>query len=271
MRIVTIFSAVVAMSFTSLPSEAQSVPPQRSIILSVGEGPFVFERNVSFTVSYRNGEPGPWVIPNPSESVNVGIRYRLPGSTKRQWGYGGYNFGSNICTTIKFPDGLERTAWIMPVVNKITIAPGQTNEFKIDLYRGGWSGDLKPGIWTVWIVDDNLKLESNRIEIPLVFTADSIAACFEVAIDNKQPLYKRKKHAKWLQKIMPDLNLRWPSEDMPADKRLEMEPDIMKGLQSFKVFLNDPNNAGVVEAAIQNINDDPDDNKGSQLQNDGSL
>jgi hypothetical protein len=70
---------------------------------------------------------------------------------------------------------------------------------------------------------------------------------------------------------MPDLDLRWPSEDVHADKRLEMEPDIMKGLQSFKVFLNDPNNAGVVETAIQNINDDPDDNKKRQLQNDGSL
>jgi hypothetical protein len=270
MKSIIIFSAVAAMSFTSLPSEAQSVPPQRSIILSVGEGPYVFERNVSFTVSYRNGEQEPWVIPNPSESVNVGIRYRLPGSTKRQGGYGGHSFGSNICTTIKFPDGQERTAWDMPVVNKITIAPGQTNEFKIDLERG-WTGNLKPGLWTVWIVDKNLKIESNRIEIPLVFTADSIAACLEVAADNKQTLYKRRKHAGWLQRIMPDLDLRWPSEDVHADKRLEMEPDIMKGLQSFKVFLNDPNNAGVVETAIQNINDDPDDNKKRQLQNDGSL
>jgi hypothetical protein len=268
MRIVTIFSAVVAMSFTSLASEAQTVPPQRSIILSVGEGPFVFVRNVSFTVSYRNGEQEPWVIPNPSESENVGIRYRLPGSTKRQWGYGGYSFGSNICTTIKFPDGQERTAWVVPIVNHISIAPGQTNEFKIDLYRG-WSGDLKPGIWTVWIVDDNLEIESNRIEIPLVFTADSIAACLEVAADNKQTLYKRKKHAGWLQRIMPDLDLRWPSEDMPADKSLEMEPDIMKGLQSFKVFLNDPTNARVVETAIECINDDPDDRK--KIKHDESL
>lgn len=253
MRIIMIFSAVVAMSFTSLES-AQSVPPQRSIILSVGDGPYVFERNVSFTVSYRNGEQEPWVVPTPSESVNAGIRYRLSGSTKRQWGYGGYNFGSNTYTTFTLPDGQEVTAWVMPIVNHISIAPGQTNEFKIDLYRDGWSGDLKPGPWTVWIVDDNLKLESNRIEIPLVFTADSVAACLEVAADNKQPLYKRKKHAGWLQIIKPDLDLRWPSEDMPADKRLEMEPAIMKGLQSFKVFLNEKSNARVVETAIESIN-----------------
>jgi len=270
MRIIMIFSAVVATSCTSLASDVQTVPPQRSILLSADDGPYVFGRNVSLTVRYRNGEQDPWVISTPSESTAAGLRYRSSGSTNRQAVYGGYRFGNMIHTTTKWPDGHERSVWEMPIVNKITIAPGQTNEFKTFLERG-WTEELKPDLWTAWIVDRELKLESNRIEIPLVFTADSIAACLEVATDNKQLLYKRKKHAKWLERIMPDLNLRWPSEDMPVDKKLEMDAVIMQRLQSFKVFLNDPNNAGAIETAIQNINDDPDDSIKRQLQNDGSL
>jgi len=263
MKAILILAVIAVTCSTSIAATTT----ERSIILSVGDGPFVFGRVVSLTVSYRNGGKEPWVVPTPSESISVGLRYCPSGSEQHPQGY---DFGRITTTPFKGPDGEEMEVRLFPDPKPVSINRGQVHEFKVVLERD-WTGDLKPGLWTVWIVDDNLKLESNRIEIPLVFTADSIAACFEVAIDNKQPLYKRKKHAKWLQKIMPDLNLRWPSEDMPADKRLEMEPDIMKGLQSFKVFLNDPNNAGVVEAAIQNINDDPDDNKGSQLQNDGSL
>jgi hypothetical protein len=55
MRIIMIFSALAAMSFMSPAADAKVDPPQRSIILSAGRGPFVFGRVVSLTVTYRNG------------------------------------------------------------------------------------------------------------------------------------------------------------------------------------------------------------------------
>jgi hypothetical protein len=238
------------MSVTSPTADVKGDTPQRSIILSAGSGPFVFGRVVSLTVSYRNGGQEPWVVPPPSESISVGLRYRPSGTEQHPRGY---SFGRITSTTVKRPDGQEMTARVFPNPKPVSINPGQMHEFKVVLERD-WTGDLKPGLWTVWIVDDNLKLESNRIEIPLCFTADSVAACLEIAAADKQQVYKRKEHAKWLQKIMPELMCRWWSDNTPSHEKQQMETQVQRQLEAFRAFQNDSSKAKVTEVAISGIN-----------------
>ena len=246
MKAILILAVIAVTCSTSIAATTT----ERSIILSVGDGPFVFGRVVSLTVSYRNGGKEPWVVPTPSESISVGLRYCPSGSEQHPQGY---DFGCITTTPFKGPDGEEMEVRLFPDPKPVSINRGQVHEFKVVLERD-WTGDLKPGLWTVWIVDDNLKVESNRIEIPLVFTADSITACLEIAADEKQHVYKRKEHAKWLQKIMPELKCRWWSDNTPSQEKQQMEAQVQRQLEAFCAFQNDSSKAKVTEVAISGIN-----------------
>jgi hypothetical protein len=250
MRIAMIFAVLAAMSVMSPAADAKVDPPQRSIMLSADRGPFVFGRAVSLTVSYRNGGQEPWEVPTPSESTSVGLRRRPSGTEQHP---GGYDFGRRTITTIKGPDGQEITARVVPIPKPITIAPGQSHDFKVLLERD-WSGNLKPGLWTVWVEDHKLEMESNRLEMPLVFTADSLTACLEIAADDKQRVSKRKAHAIWLQKIMPELNCRWWYDDTPAPERQAMEAEVQRQLAAFRAWWLENSKAVASEAAISAIN-----------------
>ena len=250
MRIAMIFAVLAAMSVMSPAADAKVDPPQRSIMLSADRGPFVFGRAVSLTVSYRNGGQEPWEVPTPSESTSVGLRRRPSGTEQHP---GGYDFGRRTITTIKGPDGQEITVREAPNPKAIAIAPGQSHEFTVVLERN-FAGALKPGLWTVWVVDENLTVESNHIDIQIVFTADSLTACLEIAADDKQHLFRRQAHAEWLQKIMPDLKCRWWSLNTPAQEKQPMEAEVQRQFEAFRAFQHDSSKAKVIEAAISGIN-----------------
>jgi hypothetical protein len=112
-----------------------------------------------------------------------------------------------------------------------------------------------PGRWTVWVGDRRTKLESNRIEIPLRFTADSITACVEIALDKKQLILKRKWHAKWLQRFMPDLAVdKWWWYDTPLEEQKARDKKNCQELERFRVFWEDEKNAEAIDAVIARIN-----------------
>jgi hypothetical protein len=158
-----------------------------------------------------------------------------------------------VTTTVKGPDGREIIARESPAPKPISIAPGQSHDFKVAFERD-WTGDLIPGIWTVWIEDDTLKLKSNLVEIPLHFTADSVTACIEIASDKKQHVLKRKEHAKWLQKIIPSVEFHWWSDDTPPQEQQRKQVEIQRQLEAFRKSLRDSNSAQATKAAIDRIN-----------------
>ncbi|MCD4823937.1 MAG: hypothetical protein K8S55_04975 [Phycisphaerae bacterium] len=153
------------------------------------------------------------------------------------------------------PNGLAGTVRRDPNPKPISIAPGKTHEFKVKFKRE-WNGNIVPGIWSVWIEDRTFKLESNRVEIPLRFTAESVAICLEIALDKKQDVYMRNWHARWLQKIMPDLKLQWWTwkDKMSPKEKQEKEDEIQRQLKAFQEFRKDKNNAQAIKEAIARIN-----------------
>ncbi len=237
---------------TSLAVGDELKQPQHSIVLSAGDGPFVFGRDISMHVSYRNDGKTPWVVPTPTESISVLVRCRRSKSNQMP---GGYSLGRITLTTIKGPDGQTITAREFPEPKPISIAPGKTHEFKVKFERD-WNGDIVPGIWTVWIHDETLKLKSNRVKIPLRFTAESVAICLDIALDKKQDVYMRNWHARWLQKIMPGLKLQWWTwqDKMSPKEKQEREDEIQRQLKAFQEFWKDKNNAQAIKKAIANIN-----------------
>jgi hypothetical protein len=250
MKILVTSALLVGICGMSWAEDVKEDPQQRSIIITVGKNPFVYGRPISLSVSYRNDAKDSWIVSSPSNSTSVVLYYRPTGSIQRPQGY---SFGRIIYVPQKMPDGQVITFFEVPISRRVSIAPGKSYDFKIDL-EWGWTKDFGPGLWSVWVVDKNLDIKSNSIDILLRFTADSAAACFEMAIDSNQEMYKRKLHAKWLRKLVPELDLRWPSDDTPKQEREEMEIRIKKDIQAAKEFLADKRNARAVEVAMENIN-----------------
>lgn len=231
------------------PGAKYKSAPHHAIVVAAGEGPFVFGRSVSVKVSYRNRAEVPWVIPTPSNSRGVVLHYRPTGS------YGhpaGYYLGPAAASKRSTPSGPAFT-YRDPRIKPLSIAPGKTHDFTAAFERD-WTGHIVPGVWTVWLDDLSVEIESNRIEIPLSFTVESVAVCLEIAADRKQSRDKRRHHAKWLQEIMPGLELRWWRRSTPPAEQKPLEAEIQRQLEAFRQFWEDEANVQAIELAIARIN-----------------
>ncbi len=131
--------------------------------------------------------------------------------------------------------------------------PEQSYDFEVPVQRS-WTGDLVPGRWDVWIDDEGLKLKSNVLEVPLIFTAESVRLCQQRAADEKVHLYERKSHFAWLQKIMPGLTMRWTQENPPEEERMKMENELKRKLHEFDLFLAGKGNEQTIQISIDGIN-----------------
>jgi len=250
MRSVMILFTLLSMCFVASYGASEVVETQHTISLAVGPGPFVFGSSVLLKVSYRNQGTDPWVIPAPKESVSAIVRYRLVGSKDQP---SGYSLGRVTMTSVKRPDGAIMRTRVVPSPKPVSIAPGESYDFEISLERD-WSGHVVPGLWSVWIEDEGVRLTSNKVEIPLRFTTTSIRACLQKASDEKRDRFQRKFYSKWVHEVISDFDLRWPSDDTPEQERQNMEVRIKKEIQAAKEFLSDKSNERVVEAAMENIN-----------------
>jgi hypothetical protein len=117
-----------------------------------------------------------------------------------------------------------------------------------------WTGRVTPGCYTVWVEDHEQKLESNRTEFPLLFTRESITACLEIASDTKRTGHARAWHAKWLQKVMPGLELSRRTKDTSPEGIARRNAKVAKDLDAFRAFLKDPKNEQAIQQAIDRIN-----------------
>ena len=253
MRTLTILTLAMLFSVchTSPVAGDDQKQPEHSILLSAGEAPFVFGRIIPLRVSYQNGGKVAWVIPTPTESANVGIRFRTVGSKGLP---AGYDLGQRIVTTRKLPSGLIIEDISSPIPKPVSIASGKSHQFQVEFERD-WSGHVVPGRWSAWVKDETLELESNHVEIPLEFAPDSVKACFEITVDTDQYRSKRKQHAEWLQKLMPDLQLDGPRSNDPEAIQKQKEVRIQTALKEFASFWEREKDSESMTEAIRKINE----------------
>ncbi len=248
-------AAMVALgvsAFSELVHCADESNRDRSLALGAKSDPFIFGKPALLSVSYRNDGAMTWVVPKPTESLSVAVQYRRHGTEGRPHGY---RLGRVLTATITDPDGQSVTAFENPVPTPMEIKSGKSFDFSVPLERA-WLGHVVPGRWTVWIEDESLKLESNRLDIPIRFTADSVAACLEIAVDQEAYVSKRKSHAGWLQKIKPDLKLDWPRRDDAEAVKKQKEYRVQLALKEFEQFWEREKNSQAVADAIRKINED---------------
>ena len=241
---------LILMWRTATVAGEQPKQPEHSIVLSAAERPFVFGRNIPLRVSYRNGREVAWVIPTPMESVFAGLQIQPFGSKRAVL----HQFGRETVITTKNSDGQIITDIVSPIAKPMSIAPGKSHQFEVQFERD-WSGNTRPGRWTAWVEDEALKIESNRLEIPLEFAPDSVDACLEIALDTDEHLFKRKWHAEWLKKLKPDLPLDWPREKDPEAIHRQKEPRIQAALKEFASFWEREKDSESMTEAIRKIND----------------
>lgn len=166
----------------------------------------------------------------------------------------GHALGHYELVTIPNSDGTPSVvATGVTPAEPLTIPPGKSHDFTIPLEQG-WRGYLAPGKWTVWIAARDVELEPNRLDLSVRFSADSVAACLEMAERRAERTSKREWHAAWLQKIMPGLELKWRPEDPSPEGIARRNTEIERKLQESKLFLDDPKNAAAIQQAIDRIN-----------------
>lgn len=250
MRRFMILIAFLCMCYITHTESNVKEPAQRTIFLTVGAGPFAFGEPVLLRVSYINQGDDSWEIKNPTNSLSTVVRYKLVGSEERLQGYG---LVREKITTRKRPDGTVISARVVPIPQSISIAPGESYKFETPFERD-WTGDVIPGLWNVWFEDEDLELISNTLEIPLIFTRTSIKICLQKAADDKLSPFKRTFHSKWVNEVIPDFDLQWPSNDMSEQERKMLEISNKKTIQAAEKFLSEKSNARVIEAAMQKIN-----------------
>ncbi|MFH1731143.1 MAG: hypothetical protein ABIF82_05785 [Planctomycetota bacterium] len=232
----------------------QEERPQHSIILSTVDGPVAFASDVFLVlrISYRNSGKEPWSIETPQESISVRLKYRLSGTSERAQGY---SFGRRKTVIVIGKDGKRMEAWIYPRPPRIPIAAGDKYEFDYSFERDR-TADIVPGNWTVWIEDEKEGMSSNSLEIPIHFTAASLDSCLSIAMDKTQPISRRKRYSKWLTRFDPLFRLEWPAEDAPEDVKTRQEADVQQKLGAFKKFIQNKDNAQLIQDAITRINRD---------------
>jgi hypothetical protein len=236
----------------TLRGEDASPPLERhEIRVAVsGQEPFVFGTVLGLKVTYRNRDLAFWEVSDPPKSPGVRLNYKPAGSTERPQGYG---MGRLIRTVTQGPGGMRMEATALPKVEKVRIEPDKTLEFDAPFERG-WTGDVVPGHWTVWIEDETEQVKSNKIDIAFVFTPESMRICLAIAQDKSQPILKRKSHANWLRKIDAKLQLTWPRDDLSETEKAKMEDPIQASLKEFQAFIDNQANEKSVLDAIGEIN-----------------
>lgn len=223
--------------------------PQRSIVLSSEDILRAsFGRVLLLKVCYQNLGDTPWTVTTPEVSSTTRLWCRRAGS---EGPAGGYHLGkapSHPASYYKDGDKLSGVAG-----EPMVIPAGESHSFMLPLEQG-WTGNLTPGLWDVWIRDSDADLTSNHLQIPLRFTTDSIAVCLEIVTDRKWERNKRDWHAAWLRRMMPGLDIRWWSPIDPPEDREKAETEIAQKLDDFRTFLRDPENAEAIQQAIARIN-----------------
>jgi hypothetical protein len=244
--------ALLAVVLSQPTNCAAGLPavPQRSIVLSPKDDVLSFGRTTSLHLTYRNESQTAWSIVTPESSAAISVRYRLNGKTDQPQGY---SFGRMNCVPMTIPNGNQVYAMTLPLKKMTSVPALGSREFSID-FEQEWTGNVVPGIWSVWIEDGELELQSNRLLIPVRFTMESIRLCTDIAADPRQDAYKRKWHAEWLQKIMPTLTFSWWYAETPAAEREQLEKNIQSQLKGFRGFSEDQKNRPAIEAAIARIN-----------------
>jgi len=240
---------VVAVSSAKMWAQDPVLSPH-TIVLDADKGPQVFGKLLSLRVTYHNSANEAWRLTNPSTSRNVRLNYRPRGSTERPQGYG---MASATTVVTKGPNEQSIEAFVPPKVEISTIDLGKTLVFNVN-FEKGWTGDVVPGHWTVWIEDQTEKLQSNQIDIVLRFTRESLKICLAVAMDKSQPLIKRKWHANWLQKVDGSLKFVWPSDEESGASKAKMEDAVQMSLKGFQTFIDDVKNEKKIADAILEIN-----------------
>lgn len=220
------------------------------IEVSVAEKSSMFGRKVPFAVRYQNGSKvAPWIVSDPLNSSAVAVQYRRAGTNDQPGGYWPAHLRES---------GGPPGVFVGFIGKPMEIAPGKAFEFDATL-EPGWSGRIVPSRWAVWVIDENLGLESNVVEVDLFFTLDSATICRQAAGDRERSVHERRWHAKYLQRILPDLDVtRWRrgSEEFDKETLGQMEVEIQQELDRFDAFWKDKANAAAIKEAIDKINRD---------------
>jgi hypothetical protein len=97
------------------------------------------------------------------------------------------------------------------------------------------------------------------VEFSIEFSDASVEFCGTVARDRTATVPRRRWHAEYLKRIMPDLDLtRWRrgADELSKHDREQMEGEIKQEMDRFEVFWKDKANASAIKEAIDKINRD---------------
>ena len=245
---------ITILSLGGQHAQAGDVPTDHEIVLTTEKQPptVAVGESLDFEITYRNTDAMPWALKEPDHSLGVSLNYENANDVTIQ---GGYRFGKRTVVHTTTPSGKILKTWTEKVPADLSIEKGESHRFTAPLQRPGeWDTRLTPGAWRVWIQDQAEQMESERVEIRIVFVSSSIPFCLSILRDPEAATFRRKWAGELLQTIKPDLQIEWWHRDTPDNTVAGREKDLAEKLVRFEQWYKNPANAADVEAGIERIN-----------------
>ena len=221
-RVISLLMALAAQTPGAMEAAGMDAGKDvRRIEIEPQQPRFALGAGIGIRVTFVNPTSTAWKLERPETSSSVRVSYRLAGNGERA--VTRFSLSRKSSREVKLPNGKSQIVQVVPPKTEIEIKPGAKHEFVVDLGTG-WTEDLVPGTYEVWVEDVGQGLKSGLCTFSLTFSRDSVPALLETAAKEDESPAKRKWCVCWLQMIQPDFDLKLKGEaDTPEAKKAAME------------------------------------------------
>ena len=196
------FSILMAPAFL-LSSCPRGMEGEPAMFIEFSETSYDLGKSTPVNITYENPGANGIVMENPSKSLYVTMHVV---DTKTQEDMS-YSMGKIEVTDIDSASG--QYALVEPPNEEIQIEPKSSFTFTSDVNSRLY---LRPGEFECVLIDHDDE-ESNRAQITIEFTKESVPDLLELARDENQDYGRREWAMDWLQELYPEFKLNLSLED----------------------------------------------------------
>jgi len=254
MKIIILGCLVLFVSVTTVVAFAmEERPPKRSISVQHKKSIFLGE-SLKLNVSYRNEDTKPWRLQQPDTSRGVYAPYIEIGSNPKN--SSAHILGKMRAVSWTMSNGEKVTGHAIDPPSEITIEPGASYSFEVEITpNGGGSVDV-PGIWEIWIEDRNEKLHSPHVKIEVLFGPESVPLLVAIGAAAPDNSGMRGWAVRWLRQLKPDLVTKGPDPGVETEaEAIARRAENVKAFQAFREFWEKEKDSDAIKQKFAQINE----------------
>lgn len=207
---------------------------------------------VSVEFVIKNAGREAWHLQKPDQAQHVFLHYKVKKTVEVT---GKYPLGQVVVLPRTGKDGQQIIAYAAPPRVEIVIKSGESYTFPIIV--APTSGAIsQPGIWELWLEDEEQHLTSNQLTFTVRFTPESIPLLLSIAEgdENSTPLLAWARD--WLRQIKPDFSFMLPNFGKETkEETTSRHVENKKALTAFREYWGKEKDSDVVKQLFSHINE----------------